>query len=109
MDENTLLFRSGDFFLPKDIVVFLDKYIFGNDSTVMYINHWSIIHMISGMIVGFTTGNLFHAITLHTLWELWQLNIKMTKVSLRGFIDVSMDTVMFVIGFLIVKKLKNIQ
>lgn len=102
-EQDTILFKSGDFFLPRGIVDFLDKYIIGQDDSVMYINYWSIIHMLSGMLVTVVITDPLYALLIHTLWELWQIFIKMTHLNKRGVIDISIDTVMFMLGFFILK------
>lgn len=106
---NELLFRSGDFFMPPPIKNFLDLYILGNDNSLIYLNFWSIVHFISGIIVFIILKALnpkqnnqirfFNLFLIHTIWELWQIIIGMTKWNtLRGFIDIIVDTIMFMIG-----------
>ncbi len=101
MDKDSVMYRSGDLFFKKDIKDFLSMYIIGSDDTIFYINRWSIIHLLSGILVNiFITRKFSNAILVHTIWELWQLFIGMTKQNTRGFIDIMIDTVMFSIGFI---------
>jgi hypothetical protein len=99
---------SGDFFLPKPLRKFLYTYIIGSDSSMFYISYWSIVHMLSGIATGLVllvflnkTPYYFTGILVHTLWELWQKFIGMTKWDLRGAIDTIMDTIMHLIGMVI--------
>jgi hypothetical protein len=42
---------------------------------------------------------LFYSLFIHTLWELWQISIRMTPYwTYRGRNDVLMDTLAFLIG-----------
>ena len=64
--------------------------------------------MLSGILTGFVLLKLFSktpyyltGVLVHTLWELWQKFIGMTKWDLRGAIDTVMDTIMHLIGMVI--------
>lgn len=95
-------YASGDLFLPKSVRNLLEIYIIGNDTSLFYISLWSFMHMISGIIFSFISNSLQGYIVTHTLWELWQIYIKMTPIhKLRGAIDIFTDTGMGVIGFII--------
>ena len=96
------LYRSGDIFLPRKYVDKLDKYIIGNDTSVMYLNYWSLMHLLSGVL--FPSENYLYYFIVHSLWELWQIFIGMTPLNLRGFIDIIVDTLMGLLGMY----LKNI-
>ena len=100
-DVPELLWKSGDAFLPPSLVKFLDTYIVGDEHTLVYINVWSIVHLITGFFIGkvFSTLGYVGALAIHTTWEFWQILIKMTKVNTRGMLDTLMDTAMFMIGF----------
>ena len=103
------LIASGDLFLPKTITDFLYKYIAGSDTSLAYINYWSCLHFMSGVVLGlllsprlripayFWTGLLVHA-----LWELWQKFIGMTRWDLRGAIDTVIDFIIFGAGMILV-------
>jgi hypothetical protein len=102
--------NSGDLFLPERTKKFLYSYIIGSDNTLVYISYWSILHFISGIVCGvillfssnksykIRTTYYFIGLFIHTLWELWQKFIGMTKWDLRGVIDTVMDTAMFMGG-----------
>jgi hypothetical protein len=103
---------SGDLFLPQYLRDFLEIYLIGSDKTLFYITNWSVIHLISGIItrlifVYYTKysfmESLLYAFIIHTVWELWQYIITNTPHTLRGFVDTIVDTVLFMIGFIIVK------
>jgi hypothetical protein len=103
---------SGDLFLPKQLRNFLEIYLIGSDKTIFYITLWSIIHLISGIFIRFFflyytsfsfTHSLIFAFIIHTIWEFWQYIITNTPRTLRGFVDTVVDTILFMIGFIIVK------
>lgn len=104
--QSTLIYRSGDAFLPKSIVDFLSIYIVGNDKSLFYLNLWSIVHFTVGVVVGviFRTMTYRQALVIHLLWELWQMAIGMTKITPRGLLDSGVDTVMFMLGFWLTRK-----
>lgn len=106
MNKDSIFYKSGDAFLPPTVVGFLNTYIVGNDTSIYYINYWSIVHMISGMLFYIINGNVCTAFIIHTLWETWQLAINMTTPGSRGAIDILNDTLFFMLGFYICKKLK---
>lgn len=101
----TWLYRSGDLWLPKPLVTVLDTYLIGSKNSLFYLNVWHINHFLSGVFFG-----LFHLygravpspfltyLILHTLWELWQLWIGMTPRSIRGALDILVDTLVGVLG-----------
>jgi hypothetical protein len=100
---------SGDLFLPQTARQFLYTHIIGSDSSMFYISYWSIMHMLSGIATGLVllvffnkTPYYFTGVLVHTLWELWQKFIGMTKWDLRGAIDTVMDTIMHLIGMAII-------
>jgi hypothetical protein len=95
-------YRSGDLFLPKRYVDLLDTYIVGSDTSVFYINYWTILHFFSGILFAVLTPSPvdipFQFFVLHTIWELWQIIIGMTPMNLRGFVDTIMDTIAGLLG-----------
>jgi len=106
---NDLLFRSGDFFVPTPVKKFLDIYIIGSDNSLIYINYWSLVHLISGVIIFSILKflnpkqnpyiRILNLLIIHTIWEFWQIIIGMTKFNtLRGIIDIIVDTLMFMFG-----------
>lgn len=101
----TAWYASGDLFLPKEVRTILETYIIGNDTSLFYITLWSFMHMLSGFLFRFINNSLVNYIIVHTVWEIWQIYIGMTHVdTLRGKIDVVVDTVMGIIGFIFAKK-----
>ena len=94
--------ESGNIFLPKSVTTFLYKYIVGNNISIFYINYWSIMHLLSGVVFGMIVPSrwsyFWSGLLVHTLWELWQKFIGMTKWDVRGAIDTLMDFVMFELG-----------
>lgn len=110
---NDLLYRSGDLFLPKSVRTILEQYYIGNDKTVFYITNWSFVHLLSGVLTGYILvkwySNLPYYTTgfiIHGIWELWQIFIGMTKwKTLRGQMDIFVDTVMFMVGMFLFSRL----
>ncbi len=95
-------YASGDLFLPKNIRKILETYIIGNDTSLFYITLWSFMHMLSGVMYSFVSSSLVNYVIVHTLWEIWQIYIGMTRINtIRAIIDVFVDTIMGVIGFII--------
>jgi hypothetical protein len=105
---NDLLFQSADLFLPTNIRNFLEYYYVGNDKSVFYLTNWSILHFVSGILVTLfllkrpkqTNKNIILiSFLIHTLWEVWQIYVKKTPIhTLRGQIDVFVDTLLFMSG-----------
>jgi hypothetical protein len=100
-------YASGDLFLPKPVRTILETYIIGNDTSVFYITLWSFMHMLSGVLFSFVNNSLVNYVIVHTIWEIWQIYIGMTKINtLRGISDVFVDTIMGMIGFILANKYK---
>jgi hypothetical protein len=101
-----MLYRSGDVFLPKPVLTVLRHYWIGSEKSTFYITNWSIVHFLSGIATAYllaqskTRENIYLvAFLIHTLWELWQIYIGMTPIqTLRGQVDITVDTVLFMIG-----------
>jgi hypothetical protein len=101
-----MLFKSGDLFLPTPVRRFLEHYYIGTNTSLFYINNWSIIHFLSGVITSFLLlkyvpeKNLFiTSFMIHTIWELWQIVGKNTLIgTARGQLDVLVDTAFFMAG-----------
>jgi hypothetical protein len=101
------LFLSGDLFLPKRIRSFLETYHMGNDRSILYITNWSLVHFFTGILTAWILAvhypgydTLWTGFLLHTMWEIWQLAVQNTPWTLRGILDIGMDTLLFMIGFL---------
>lgn len=106
VDKNSLLYRSGDVFLNPETRRFLEYYWIGNGTSTFYVTNWSFVHLFSGILTGWILYNYFAdyefyatGFNIHTIWEIWQIIIGMTKIgTLRGFIDVWVDTAFFMVG-----------
>lgn len=106
-----VLFLSGDLFLPKPVRSFLEHYWIGNDKSLVYVTNWSLVHFVSGIIVGWILLRYFAeysyywtAFWIHTFWEIWQVLVSNTPWwTLRGWVDVGMDTLLFMAGVWLVK------
>ena len=48
-----IIYNSGDVFLPDSIKKFLSKDLIGSSRDTFYISIWSIIHLLSGVFIGF--------------------------------------------------------
>jgi len=106
IDWKQMIYNSGDFFLPKQIKERLDKHMY--DNGFLYVNGWTFIHYFSGMLFGMIYLYLgkevhfyyyYNLFLIHTIWELWQMLIGMTKIwELGGVIDTMMDTFVYMLG-----------
>lgn len=104
------LYLSGDLFLPKSVREFLERYWIGNDKTLIYVTNWSLMHFLSGIVVGYVLLTYWPdypyywtGFGIHSAWELWQVLVKNTHYwILRGFIDIWMDTGLFMAGMLFI-------
>lgn len=116
IDWNKMIYNSGDFFLPKSVINILNLYIYNSKNNSFYINGWSFIHFLSGIFLGALYLYLNKSITfyyynlfiIHTIWELWQMLIGMSKPwKLTGdsnLIDIFVDTIVFMFGAYIIFK-----
>ena len=110
---NNILYKSGDLFLPKNVVRFLDLGFYDSQER-FYFNFWTVLHFLSGIIIGktvsmYTTNKCYYygiCFAMHTLWEVWQVYIGMAKPwNLSGssnLIDSFIDTSTFMFGTIIV-------
>jgi len=107
---NDIIYNSGDIFLPKSIRDLLMKGTYFDNKTMFYLNGWTLMHVLSGIIVGFIYIYLnkplkyyyYKMFIIHTLWELWQMLIGMSHpYRLTGnsnIIDIIIDTLAFMLG-----------
>ena len=110
-----IIYNSGDVFLPDNIKEILSYNLIGSHKKTFYISGWSIVHFINGILFGYLylyfqynkKDYIINLLTLHTLWELWQIIIGMSRpYSLSGrsnLIDTFLDTILFMSGALITK------
>lgn len=107
--KDSLVYRSGDVFLGPRIRKFLEYYYIGNSTSVFYVTNWSFVHLLSGVLTAWILVQYFPdyefyttGFNIHTVWEIWQIIIGMTKIgTARGMIDVLVDTAFFMVGMLI--------
>ena len=115
------LYDSGNLFLPRALQKFLMYYWVGNPSSTFYITNWSLVHFFSGILFGYLVSKYliidrsnklannyyFKMLMLHTTWEVWQIFIENSNpFTLSGhgnFVDIIMDTVLFMLGAYIYK------
>jgi hypothetical protein len=111
IEKDSWVYRSGDIWLPKEVVDYLHTYVIGNETTRFYVNYWHGMHLLSGIVFGLIAEvyrvkyPVLIYIVLHTLWELWQLSIGMTVLTLRGCIDILTDTGMGLLGVFLRKSI----
>jgi hypothetical protein len=110
IDWGEIIYNSGDFFLPVQLKKILEKHLYLSSNYVFYINGWTIVHFLSGVFVGFIYLYLkkpknqyyYKMLVIHTIWELWQMLIGMSKPwKLSGnssLIDIFVDTIFFMFG-----------
>jgi hypothetical protein len=116
---DTLLYRSGDAFLPERIRRFLGTFVYGSYQTPVYINYWSFMHAFSGILLALLLlrapqwipfsqllNPYLYGFLVHTVWELWQVAIGMsrpfTAQGHNGLTDIVLDTAFFMVGMAIV-------
>ena len=112
-----MLYDSGNVFLPDNIKQILTYDVIGSHKKTFYISGWSIVHFINGLIFGYLYLYLhfdkkyyiINLFVLHSIWELWQITIGMSRpYSLSGrsnLIDTIVDTILFMTGALIIRNL----
>lgn len=110
-----LLYNSGDVFLPKSVRDLLASGLYFDKTRSFYLNGWTLLHFISGMLVGWIYLYLkkpiqyyyYKLFIIHTIWELWQMLIGMSKPwKLTGnsnLIDIIVDTISFMLGGYLLK------
>jgi len=103
---STILFKSGDLFLPKSVRNVLEYYYIGNSKSIFYITNWTVIHFLSGVLMAYYLFSRFTiqqvyiiSFLVHTIWELWQIFGENTPIrTLRGQIDIGVDTISYMLG-----------
>jgi len=110
-----IIYNSGDIFLPEKIKNILGTDLLGNSKKSFYVSGWSIVHFVNGIIIGYLylyfKGDsrlyIFKLLVIHTMWELWQMLIGMSKpYKLTGrsnLIDTVMDTLFFMSGAYVIR------
>ena len=117
MNIQDIIYSSGDVFLPDSIRNILKTDIIGSSKKTFYLSGWSIVHFINGMLFGYLylyygynpNKYFFNMLIIHTLWELWQIIIGMSKpysiVGSSNIADTIADTILFMLGSYIIRKL----
>ncbi len=110
IDLKHMLYNSGDFFLPSSLKHVLDKNIYMSQNYSFYISGWTVVHYLSGMLLGTIYLYLgkplsfyyYMLFIIHTSWELWQVFIGMSKpwclTGSSNLIDTFVDTLVFMFG-----------
>jgi hypothetical protein len=95
--------RISDGLLPENIT----KILYKNFVKVgeAYINGWSFMHLFSGIITSLYGYNLWAAIIIHSLWELFQTCIGDNSWDLETMYDIPLDTAFFMFGWWIGRKI----
>jgi hypothetical protein len=101
-----ILFRSGDLFLPKSLLRFLEYYYVGSDTSLLYVSNWTLVHVLTGVVLALyfirsmsKKATLWRIFWIHSAWELWQILGQNTPIyTLRGILDVLVDTSATMIG-----------
>ena len=110
--SSKILYNSGDLFLREKYKKILKRLIVGNYNS-FYINYWSFLHSLSGIltyfILNFFTRKstklwliILYGWIIHSVWEAWQIFIGMTKLSnIWNILDIITDTLFFTFGMLL--------
>ena len=106
MSWKDVLYLSGDVFLPKKMRTVLERYHIGHDKSLVYVTNWSILHFFTGFLTGIFLLSFYPdynyywtGFWIHTVWEVWQILVSNTPWwTLRGQIDVVVDTLIFLAG-----------
>jgi hypothetical protein len=113
---DNFIYNSGDVFVPESVKNIFGIDLIGTSKKTIYISGWSIVHFISGILIGYiylrfklnSKLYFYKLFILHTIWELWQMLIGMAKpYKLTGrsnLIDSIIDTIFFMSGAYIVLK-----
>jgi hypothetical protein len=113
VSKDSFIYRSGDLFAPKNVRAFLETFIYGSYNDTVYITYWSVLHLLSGigLAIVFRTWTMpknpyIIGFIVHTVWELWQILIKMSNpfkvVGHNNIVDTLLDTALFMFGMWIV-------
>ena len=114
--QNNIIYNSGDAFLPEKVKTILGTDFIGTSKKTFYVSGWSGVHFLNGIITGYLylyfnadrQLYFYKLLILHTLWELWQMLIGMSKpYKLTGrsnIVDTIMDTLFFMLGGYLVRR-----
>jgi hypothetical protein len=107
-----IIYSSGDVFLPEGLKNALAVDLVGSSKKTFYLQGWSFVHFLSGILFGHiylylypnvkTSTYYYKLFILHTIWELWQMLIGMSRpYNLTGssnIVDTFVDTALFMLG-----------
>lgn len=96
--------RLSDAFLPDPIRRILFVKVWHCDSA--YVNGWSFVHLLSGVLVGWLEVTFWQALLIHTAWELLQVLLGDNTLSLASMVDTLMDLTFFMVGWFVAMKLR---
>lgn len=74
------------------------------DKEYIYINGWSFIHFLSGVIIGYYLSNLdtlhyyLYLFIIHSIWEVFQIVVHITPMKKESIYDITLDTLFFLLG-----------
>lgn len=92
----------------KDILDWLSTPII--DNSLIYINNWSIVHLINGFLLGYIFDFYFkttylNMFVIHTLWEVFEYYATLNIPSFQEkFINTFWDTICFMVGYFIYRQ-----
>lgn len=110
MRDSNIIRRSSDVFLPPRVVETLNRVVVGNKTTGWYVDGWSGMHMLAGLLCSvFLLASGFRgfsgflvALLVHTAWEIWQIYVGLTYIPSFNHVtnlrDAFTDTVFFMLG-----------
>jgi hypothetical protein len=94
-------------FLPLSVQTVIDAYIVGDENSTFYLTFWSVMHFAAGAFLAWVAprATLTNGFVLHSSFELWEWAVGVTPSNARGLLDTFLDTVFFLSGFAVVRKL----
>lgn len=110
MLDSNFFRRSTDVFLPPRVVETLNRVVVGNKKTGWYVDGWSGMHVLTGLLCGVFLlalglrgfGGFLVALLIHTVWELWQVHVGLTYIPSFNPVtnrhDALTDTAFFLLG-----------
>lgn len=113
MDWEQIKYDSSAFFMPHTLQKIIDTEIYVSKDKRLEINGWTIMHLISGIIIGFiylhylkyNNNFIWYFIvllSLHIIWEYYETLISIEKPFEEIddiYDDTIIDTIFFAIGY----------
>lgn len=113
MDWERIKYDSSAFFIPHELQKFIDSEIYVSKDKKLIIDGWTIMHLISGIIIGFIylhylkyNNNFIRyfiiLLSLHIIWEYYETLINVEKPFNEIdsiYDDTIIDTIFFAIGY----------